>query len=95
MQALQRERDRATNALAALAAENAALKTNPTDVLRLRGEVGRLRRENAEIGSTSALSKITANPECMKSLRDQQKWGWPGSTKDLPSSANLTPGTDR
>ena len=75
LQALQLERDRATNALAALAAENAALKTNPNPVLKLRGEVSRLRRENAEIGSTNALSKVTSNPEMRKLLRDQQKTG--------------------
>ena len=48
VQELQRERDRATNALAALTAENAALKKSPNEVLKLRGEVGRLRQENAE-----------------------------------------------
>ena len=44
LQEVQRDRDRATNALAALAAENVALKKHPTDVLKLRGEVGRLRQ---------------------------------------------------
>ena len=44
-------------------------------MLKLRGEVGRLRQENTDIGSTSALSKVTANPEARKLLRDQQKAG--------------------
>jgi RNA polymerase sigma factor (sigma-70 family) len=72
---LRAERDRATNALAAVSAENAALKKSPGDVLKLRGEVGRLRQEKTEIGSKSALSKVTANPESRQLLRDQQKLG--------------------
>jgi RNA polymerase sigma factor (sigma-70 family) len=91
LQALQHERDRATNALAALAAENAALKTNPSPVLKLRGEVSRLRRENAEIGSTNALSKVTSNPEMRKLLRDQQKTGMAMIYKGFAQRAKLTP----
>ncbi len=72
---LQRERDEATNALAVLSAENASLKKHPNDVLKLRGEVGRLQKENAQMGSTSPLSKATANPEARKMLHDQQKMG--------------------
>ena len=94
VQALQRERDRASNALAALTAENAALKKSPSDVLRLRGEVGRLRQENASIGSSSALSKVTANPEASKMLRDQQKMGmgriYKGLTQQLKLSSEQT-----
>ena len=94
VQALQRERDRASNALAALTAENAALKKNPSDVLKLRGEVGRLRQENASIGSSSALSKVTANPEASKMLRDQQKMGmgriYKGLTQQLKLSSEQT-----
>jgi len=72
---LQYERDRATNALAALAAEQASTKKGPNEVLKLRGEVGRLRQENAQMGSSSALSKVTANPQARQMLRDQQKMG--------------------
>ena len=94
VQALRRERDRATNALAALTAENAALKKNPSDVLKLRGEVGRLRQENASISSSSALSKVTANPESSKMLRDQQKMGmgmiYKGLAKQLKLSSEQT-----
>jgi RNA polymerase sigma factor (sigma-70 family) len=59
-------RDRATNAIAALAGEEAARKKGPNEVLKLRGEVGRLRLENAQIGSSNALSKATATPEARK-----------------------------
>jgi len=86
----QREHDRATNALAALTAENAALKKNPNDVLRLRGEVGRLRQENATMGSSSALSKVTANADSRKLLRDQQKLGMGMIYKGFAKQMNLT-----
>jgi hypothetical protein len=88
---LRRERDRATNALAAAATENAALKKNPNDVLKLRGEVGRLRQENVAIGSTSALSKVTANEESRKMLRDQQKMGMSVIYKGLAQQLKLAP----
>jgi hypothetical protein len=90
VEVLKRERDRATNALAALTAENAALKKNPSDVLKLRGEVGRLRQENVSIGSSSALSKVTANPEASKMLRDQQKMGMGRIYKGLAQQLKLS-----
>jgi hypothetical protein len=90
IQELKREHDRATNALAALAAENAALKKNPPDVLKLRGEVGRLRQENATISSSSALSKVTANPESRKMLRTQQKMGMSMIYKGLVQQLKLS-----
>jgi RNA polymerase sigma factor (sigma-70 family) len=91
VQELQRERDRATNQLAALTEEATAQKKSPNEVLKLRGEVGSLRKENAEIGSTSGLSKVTANPESRKLLRDQQKLGMSMIYKGFAKSANLTP----
>ena len=51
------------------------VKKGPNEVLKLRGEVGRLRQENADLGSSNGLSKVTANPEARKMLRDQQKTG--------------------
>lgn len=87
---LRRERDRATNALAAARAESAEQKNNPYEVLKLRGEVGRLRQENASIGSRSGLSKITANPESRKMLRDQQKMGMSAIYKGLGQQLKLT-----
>ncbi|HWI58535.1 MAG TPA: sigma-70 family RNA polymerase sigma factor, partial [Bacillota bacterium] len=90
VQELQRERDRATNALAALAAEQTALAKRPAEVLKLRGEVGRLRTENADIRSSSPLSKVTANPEAVKMLRDQQKMGMGLIYKGLTQRLKLT-----
>jgi RNA polymerase sigma factor (sigma-70 family) len=66
IQQLQQERDDATNRLAGLRDELAAAKKSPAEVVKLRGEVGQLRRENADINSSSALSKITATPESRK-----------------------------
>jgi RNA polymerase sigma factor (sigma-70 family) len=90
VQALRLERDRATNAVAKLSTEIAALKKAPSDTLRLRGEVGRLRRENTEIGSTSPLSKVTANPDAVKMMRAQQKIGMGYIYKAFAQQANLT-----
>jgi RNA polymerase sigma factor (sigma-70 family) len=91
MQELQQEHHRATNALAAVSAENAALKKNPNAVLKLRNEVGRLRQENASLGSTSGLSKLTANPETRKMVREQQKMGMTMIYKKLGRRLNLAP----
>jgi RNA polymerase sigma factor (sigma-70 family) len=91
VQELERQLARATNALAPLSAENDTLKKNPNEVLRLRGEVGRLRQENVDLGSTSALSKVTANPEARKMLRDQQKLGMGLIYKGFAQQAKLTP----
>ena len=91
VQQLQLERDRATNQLAALSAENAALRKNPNEVLKLRGEVGKLRQENTTMGSSSALSKVTANPEAVKALREQQKMGMGMIYKGFADKAKLTP----
>lgn len=85
----QRERDRITNKVAALSGENANLKKMPTEALKLRGEVGRLRQENAAMGSTSALNKITANPETKKMLRDQQKVGMKAAYKSFVDRLKL------
>ena len=93
-QDLQRERDRATNALAALTAlatEDAVRKKSPNEVLKLRGEVGRLRQENAQIGSTNALSKATANPEARKIVRDTQKLGMATIYKGFAQKMKLPP----
>jgi RNA polymerase sigma factor (sigma-70 family) len=83
-------RDRATNALAALAGEEAARKKGPNEVLKLRGEVGRLRLENAQIGSSNALSKATATPEARKMLRDVQKASMGMIYKGFAQQAKLT-----
>jgi RNA polymerase sigma factor (sigma-70 family) len=87
---IQLQRDRATNALAALVAEQAKGKKGPNEVLKLRGEVGRLRQENAQIGSSSALSKVTADPQARQILRDQQKMGMGAIYKGLANQMKLT-----
>jgi RNA polymerase sigma factor (sigma-70 family) len=84
------ERDRATNALAVLASEDAARKKSPNEVLKLRGEVGRLRQENAQLGSTNALSKATATPEARKMLRDMQKAAMSVVYKGFAQQTKLT-----
>ncbi|MDB6112187.1 MAG: polymerase, sigma-24 subunit, subfamily [Pedosphaera sp.] len=90
LQELRRERDQAKSQATALVSENAAMKKGPSEVLKLRGEVGRLRQEKAEMGSSSALSKITANPEATKMLRDQQKMGMTMLYKGFAKNAKLT-----
>jgi RNA polymerase sigma factor (sigma-70 family) len=90
-QQLQRERDGATAAQAALANEEAARKNAPNEVLKLRGEVGRLRHENAQIGSSNALSKATATPEARKTLREGQKVGMAMIYKGFAQQVKLSP----
>ncbi len=48
IQQLQRERDDATSKLAALATEISRVKSNPAELLKLRGEVGRLQNATAK-----------------------------------------------
>jgi len=87
---LQSERNQATNQLAATTEELARARKNPTEVLKLRGEVGRLRQENALVTEKSALNKITANPETRKMLRDQQKLGMTAIYAGLVKQLNLS-----
>lgn len=77
VQGLQRERDDALQQQAALREELAALKkAQPqTEVLRLRGEVGVLKRDNETIAKKTPMSKLTASPEARKLIREQQKMG--------------------
>jgi RNA polymerase sigma factor (sigma-70 family) len=90
VQQLQQERDQASNALASAREENAALKNRPTEVLKLRGEVGTLRDEKAKLGATTALSKLTATPEARAMVRDQQKLGMGVIYKDFAKQLKLT-----
>ena len=91
LQQLQGERDNATNRLAALLNELARVKKIPTEVVKLRGEVGSLRQANADVGGKSALNKITANPETRKAMRNQQKMGMTAIYSDLAKRLSLTP----
>lgn len=89
----QRERETATNRVAALTDELASVKKQPTEVFKLRGEVGALRQEKAAIGSKSALNKITADPETRKLMREQQKMGMTAIYTELLKRLKLAPET--
>jgi len=72
---LKQERDAATNELASVEKENATLKNRPTEVLKLRGQVGTLEDQKTKLGQTAAISKLTATPEVRQLMHDQQKAG--------------------
>jgi hypothetical protein len=88
---LQRERDDATNRLAALTDKLAGGKQKPSEVLKLRGEVGVLLQEKAATAGQSAVSKAVTDPDTRKALRDQQKMGMTALYSDLAKRLNLTP----
>ena len=88
---LQRNHDAATRQIAALTDKLASTNKSPSEVLKLRGQVGVLRQEKAEIGSKSALSKITADPETRKAMREQQKMGMSFIYGDLVKRLKLAP----
>jgi hypothetical protein len=91
VEALKRQRDQASNELAEASSKLAAINKSPMETYKLRGEVGRLRRENAQMGSSSPLSKVTADPASVKMLREQQKMGMGILYKGFAQSAKLTP----
>ena len=67
-----------------------------SDTLKLRGEVGRLKRENAEIAASrtngpSALSGMTDNPEMYEMIRKQQRAGMSMVYKDFTNRTSLSP----
>jgi len=88
---LQQQRDAASNELASLKEENATLKNRPTEVLKLRGEVGTLQDQKARLGATTAISKMTSTPEARQLLHDQQKAGMGAAYKQLAKELKLTP----
>src|SRR5262249_9096434 len=90
VQQLQKERDNALKRLAALSGPGEPARKGTNEVIKLRGEVGRLRRENADTSSSSGLSKVTANPEAKKMLRVQQKLGMTMIYKEFSKKANLS-----
>lgn len=87
---LQQERDEASNALASAKEENAALRNRPTEVLKLRGEVGKLKDEKAQLGAATALSKLTATPEERALVREQQKAGMGAIYKEFAKQMKFT-----
>ena len=73
-----------------------AVATSPSlELLRLRGEVARLRQdvasEQARTNGPSALSGIKADPAMWKVIRDQQKVGMSMIYKDFAKKLNLPP----
>ena len=90
VQQLQQERDQASNALASARQENATLKSHPTEVLKLRGQVGELRDEKAQLSATTPLSKLMSTPEARALVREQQKVGMAAIYKDLTKQIKLT-----
>jgi septal ring factor EnvC (AmiA/AmiB activator) len=91
IQQLQQERDKATNQLASLSDDLARMKKNPSEMLKLRGEVSALRQEKNLADSQSAVSKLTADPASRQSLRDTQKLGMTAIYAGLAKNLNLTP----
>ncbi len=93
VQLLQQERDKASNQIAGMSEELAAAKKgqNPSEVLKLRGEVTTLRKEKTESDSQSAVSKLTADPATRKTLRETQKMGMTAIYSDFAKKLNLTP----
>lgn len=83
--------------LAKLAAQPAPAPVNTNnsslELLRLRGEVARLRQdvasERARTNGPSALSGIKANPQMWKLIRDQQKASMGSIYKDFAKKLNL------
>jgi RNA polymerase sigma factor (sigma-70 family) len=88
---LKQERDAATNELASVEKENGTLKNRPTEVLKLRGQVGTLQEQNTKLGQTAAINKMTATPEARQLLHDQQKMGMGMAYKQLAKDLKLTP----
>ena len=87
---LQKERDAASNDLASASQEIATLKNRPTEVLKLRGQVGTLQDEKAKLGQTAAINKMTATPEARQLLHDQQKLGMGMAYKQLAKDLKLS-----
>ena len=94
---LAAENQRLSNLLARPAPAAASVSSNDQsrEVLRLRGEVGRMRQEVASeaahrTNGPSPLSGITSNPEMQKLIREQQKAGMGMIYKDFVKRANLS-----
>jgi RNA polymerase sigma factor (sigma-70 family) len=93
IQQLQQERGQAAGQLAALRAENARLRSNstPTEVLKLRGQVGALRQKAAENNQpASGLDKMMSDPAMKEYLRQAQKEKLRSMYADLFKELKLT-----
>lgn len=91
IEGLKRERTAAHDRLAALEGRAVPARTNATEVAKLRGQVGVLRQEKAELGRKSGLTKVTADPVARKALRDAQKLGMKSVYEGLTTRLDLAP----
>ena len=96
IQQLEQERDQATSQLATVLDENTRLKTNPngTELLKLRGEVGTLRRQTAADqadASRSGLAKMMSDPAMKEFVRQAQLEKIKSMFADLVKELKLTP----
>ncbi|MGA3143934.1 MAG: sigma-70 family RNA polymerase sigma factor [Verrucomicrobiota bacterium] len=94
IQQLQQERGQAAGQLAALRDENARLRSNstPTELLKLRGQVGALRQKAAENNQpASGLDKMMSDPAMKEYLRQAQKEKLRSMYADLFKELKLTP----
>lgn len=87
---LQRERDDASNQLGGLIAENAQLKSNANkhELLKLRGEVTRLRTANAQIDSNDP-TDVAAKAVAAK-VKQMKQWLEQNPNKKIPELQYLT-----
>jgi RNA polymerase sigma factor (sigma-70 family) len=93
---LAAENERLSNLLPRSATPAPPTNDSAREVLRLRGEVGRLRRESAEeqaakTNSPSPLSGLTSDPGMWKLIRDQQKASLTAIYKEFASRMTLPP----
>jgi RNA polymerase sigma factor (sigma-70 family) len=93
---LAAENERLSNLLVRSAAPAPATNDSARELLRLRGEVGRLRRESAEeqdakSNRPSPLSGLTADPAMWKLIRDQQKTAFTAIYKEFTNRMSLSP----
>ncbi len=91
LQQAQSERDAARRRPASVSSAPVQEKTNSSELLKLRGQVGVLRQEKTELGSKSPLSKITADPETRTVMRSQQKAAMSTLYSGLAKRQNWTP----
>jgi RNA polymerase sigma factor (sigma-70 family) len=71
---LTRDRDDATNKLAALRDENDRLNRNTAELLKLRGEIGRLREDNRKLRTSLANAAPNSTPEADSEGEQQKAW---------------------
>jgi hypothetical protein len=98
IQQLQQERDQSAGQLAALREENARLKSGPTptELLKLRGQVGALRQQAAANQAksnlpASGLDKMMSDPAMKEFIRKAQKEKIRSMFADLFKELKLTP----